>query len=366
MKPYRIAHVLMGISHAVIMFLFVTAAFSDTIPPATSVIFAYLGLLFPLLLFLNLCFLVYWLLIRKWMFLFVAGCSVLICWKPVSACLPLHPFRQEAPPARNVIKLLTYNVMGFNYQPHTKGRPNRILQYVIDSNADIVCMQEYMTEKSGRSLTQEQIAAALHMYPYHFCLPLIDRHTYTVGLAIYSKYPIAKSWKVRYDSSFNGSTVHEIDVNGKKLTVVNNHLESFKLTMEDRSKYEGFIRNINAGTFDGLRETVQRKLGAAYLIRAEQADVVAAEIRKLKGDYTVVCGDFNDTPVSYALRTIRGSFVDSFAESGNGPGSTYNQNFFWFRIDHILHSPNMKSYLTTVEKVRLSDHYPVWCYLEMN
>jgi endonuclease/exonuclease/phosphatase family metal-dependent hydrolase len=365
MKPHRIAHWLVGIFHTVIMFLFVAAAFSDAVSPEISVIFAYLGLLFPFLLVLNLCLLIYWLVIRKWMFLFIAGCSVLVCWKPVSAYFPLHPFRQE-PPERNVIRLLTYNVMCFNYQPHTKDKPNRILQYVIDSGADIVCMQEYMTGKSGHALTQEQIAKALHMYPYRFCLPLIDHHTYTVGLAIYSKYPVVKSWKVRYDSSFNGSTVHELDVNGKKLMVVNNHLESFKLTTEDRSKYEEFIKNINSDTFDGLRETVQRKLGAAYLIRAEQAEVIAAEIRKLEGDYTVVCGDFNDTPVSYAFRTVRGSLVDSFAESGNGPGVTYNQNFFWFRIDHILHSPNMKSYLTTVDNVRYSDHYPVWSFLEMN
>ncbi|MDR1337398.1 MAG: endonuclease, partial [Tannerella sp.] len=65
-------------------------------------------------------------------------------------------------------------------------------------------------------------------------------------------------------------------------------------------------------------------------------------------------------------RTVRGSLVDSFAESGNGPGVTNNQNFFWFRIDHILHSPNMKSYLTTVDNIRYSDHYPVWSFLEMN
>jgi endonuclease/exonuclease/phosphatase family metal-dependent hydrolase len=365
MKPHHIAHLLTGLCHTVIMFLFVVAAFSDAVSPETSVIFSYLGLLFPFLLFLHLCFLIYRLLMRQWMFLFIAGCSVLICWKPVSVYFPVHPFRQEAP-SGNVIKVLTYNVMSFNYQPHSKNSPNRILQYIADSEADIVCMQEYMTEKSGRSLTQRQIAGALHMYPYRFSLPLINRATYTVGLAIYSKYPITKSWKIRYDSSFNGSTVHELNVNGKKLIVINNHLESFKLTMEDRSKYEEFIRHINADTFDGLRETVRRKLGSAYLIRAEQADIIAAEIRNLKGDYMVVCGDFNDTPISYALRTIRGSLVDSFAESGNGLGSTYNQHFFRFRIDHILHSPNMKSYRTTVEKVRFSDHYPVWCYLEMN
>jgi endonuclease/exonuclease/phosphatase family metal-dependent hydrolase len=256
--------------------------------------------------------------------------------------------------------------MGFAYRPHTKEKPNPVIQYVIDSKADIVCMQECMMGTKNHFLTKEKIAGALSMYPYHYSLPLVDYRNYSIGLAVYSKYPIVKSWKIRYDSSFNGSTVHEINVNGKKVMLVNNHLESFKLTMEDRSKYAEFIKNINSDTFDGLRETVQRKLGSAYLIRAEQAEIISDEIRKLKGDYVIVCGDFNDTPISYAHRTIQGSLVDSFVESGNGLGTTYNQNLFWFRIDHILHSPSMKSYRTTVDKVSLSDHYPIWCYLEMN
>ncbi|MDR3194730.1 MAG: endonuclease/exonuclease/phosphatase family protein [Tannerella sp.] len=366
MKPKNIAHLLMGAANIAIMFLLVTAAFSDAISPEVSVLFAWLGLLFPFFLVLNALFLIYWLLVRKWMFLFIVCCSLLICWKPVSCYAPFHPFRREAPSSTGVIKLLTYNVMAFNYQPHRKEKPNRILQYIIDSKADIVCLQEYMEAKSEQSLTRKQIVKALGMYPYHFYLPLINYHTYTVGVAVYSKYPITKSWKVCYDSSFNGSTVHELDVHGKKLTVVNNHLESFKLTMEDRSRYEDFIKNINPDTFDDLRGTVQHKLGAAYLIRAEQADIIAEEIRHLKADYLVVCGDFNDTPVSYAHRTVQGELADAFVESGNGLGTTYNQNFFWFRIDHILHSPNMTSYRTTVDKLRLSDHYPVWCYLEMN
>jgi endonuclease/exonuclease/phosphatase family metal-dependent hydrolase len=334
------------------------------VSPEKSLFFPYLGLLFPFFLLLNFFFLIYWVIMQKWMFLFIVSCSILICWKPVSGYIPIHP-RQEAVPEKNVIKLLTYNVMAFGYQPHKKNKPNPIIQYIIDSRADIVCMQEYMVGKSADFLTQEQIIKALDMYPYHYNLPLVDYQKYAIGLAIYSKYPVTKSWKVRYDSASNGSTVHEMDVNGKKLIVVNNHLESFKLTTEDRSKYEDFIKNINSDTFDGLRETVQRKLGSAYLIRAEQADVISEEISKLKADYLIVCGDFNDTPVSYAHRTIQGSMVDSFVESGNGLGTTYNQNFFWFRIDHILHSPNMKSYHTTVDKISLSDHYPIWSYLEL-
>ena len=51
--------------------------------------------------------------------------------------------------------------------------------------------------------------------------------------------------------------------------------------------------------------------------------------------------------------------------TGRGMGITYNQNFFWFRIDNILHSPNMTSMNCSVDKVAYSDHYPLWCYLKL-
>ena len=91
----------------------------------------------------------------------------------------------------------------------------------------------------------------------------------------------------------------------------------------------------------------------------------AEEIKKIDTDYVLVCGDFNDTPISYAHRTIQGPLKDAYAASGRGVGVTYNENFFWFRIDNILHSANMKPINCTVDKVRYSDHYPLWCYLQL-
>lgn len=366
MKSFHYIHSFVAIIHVVVALLFIVASYSDAISPSQSVFFSYLGLLFPFFLILNIFFCLYWLIVRRWLFFFIISCSFLVCWKPISQYIPFHIPSQKLPSNR-VFKIMSYNVMGFGYKDHTAESPNKILQYIIDSNADIVCLQEYMVGKSDDFLTHATIREALSSYPYHYSLPLVIYKKYTIGLAIFSKFPILNSWKVHYDSSFNGSSVHEIDVDGKKMFVINNHLESFKLTMDDRSKYSNFIKNMNVETFGGLRETVQRRLGSAFIIRAEQAEVVADEIAHLNGDYIVVCGDFNDTPISYAHRVMQGmSLVDAFVESGKGIGATYNQNYFWFRIDHVLHSANMKSYNTTVDKVLLSDHYPIWTYLEMN
>jgi endonuclease/exonuclease/phosphatase family metal-dependent hydrolase len=279
--------------------------------------------------------------------------------------MPINLFRPETP-AKNTIKILSYNVMGFGYKDHTTEKPNPIIRYIIDSNADIVCLQEYITGISpNKVLTERKILNALSMYPYYYKMPLINYNRYTIGLGIFSKYPILKSRKIRYDSAFNGSTLHEIYINGKIVYVINNHMESFKLTMGDRSRYTEFISNVNPGTFDKLLETMQRKLGSAFHIRAEQAEIVSEEIKGLKNSHIIVCGDFNDTPISYAYRTVRGQLTDAFEESGNGVGITYNQNFFWFRLDHILHSQNINAYDATIDKMSSSDHYPIWCNIEI-
>jgi len=364
MSPFRVIHSCIATLSILCTLLFIVATYSDYVSPNQSVFFSYLGLLFPFFFILNVCVLLYWLIVRKWLMVFVVVCSFFVCWKPIAHYAPLHPFPTDVS-QKDVFKILTYNVMAFGYKDHTPDNPNEILQYIADSGADIVCLQEFMVGTLSRYMTQAKVDQALSMYPYHYAVPLVRKNRYSIGLAIFSKYPILSSRRIRYDSAINGSTIHEIDVKGKKLVVINNHLESFKLTMDDRANYSDFIRNINTETFDDLKETIQQKMGEAFLIRAEQAEIVSDEIQNLKGEYLVVCGDFNDSPISYSRRIMQGKLIDAFASSGTGIGITYNQNYFWFRIDHILHSPNMKAYNAKVDKIALSDHYPLWCYLEM-
>lgn len=129
-------------------------------------------------------------------------------------------------------------------------------------------------------LTNQKIANALKMYRYRSIIPIGTSGTLKFNIAVFSKYPISKSRKIKYDSSFNGSSIHELDIRGKKLTLINNHLESFKLTMEDRSHYSAFIKNLNSETLDGLRSSIEQKLGPAFRIRARQARAVAEEIKR--------------------------------------------------------------------------------------
>ena len=94
------------------------------------------------------------------------------------------------------------------------------------------------------------------------------------------------------------------------------------------------------------------------------ADAVAQAIRTSPHSKIIVCGDFNDTPISYARRVIGQDMNDAFIQSGQGLGISYNQNRFYFRIDHILVSKNLRTYNCTVDRsIKDSDHYPIWCYV---
>jgi endonuclease/exonuclease/phosphatase family metal-dependent hydrolase len=348
-----------GTINGIVIILFVLSAFSDRISPETSVLFSYLGLGFPVLCILNLCFIIYWIFLWEWRFILVGLFSFLICKSAVTRYFPYNK-KEEVISNEQILKVLTYNVMGFGYKDHSAKAPNPIIEYIVKSNADIVCLQEYIVGTSPKYLTNKKVFKALKMYPYRSLIPIGSSN-----IAVFSKYPISKSRKIKYDTTSNGSSIHELDIKGKKLTLINNHLESFKLTTEDKSHYSAFIKNMNTETLDGLKSSIEHKLGPAFKVRARQAEVVADEIKKIKTDYILICGDFNDTPISYVYRTIRGDLKDAYVEAGCGPGITYHENFYLFRIDNILHSKNLNPVNCTVDRVDYSDHYPMWCSLEM-
>ncbi len=47
----------------------------------------------------------------------------------------------------------------------------------------------------------------------------------------------------------------------------------------------------------------------------------------------ILCGDFNDSPLSYAYHTIAEGMKDAFVESGSGFERTYVGSMPSFRID---------------------------------
>jgi endonuclease/exonuclease/phosphatase family metal-dependent hydrolase len=250
---------------------------------------------------------------------------------------------------------------------HTKKDPNPIIQYIIEQDADIICIQEYgaLTKKNKQYLSQTDIFDIFKSMPYIHIEHLRPSNSDRIyGAAIFSKYPILKTEKIPYDSEYNGSFVAELDIRGKKVTIINNHLESNKLSEDERTGYYDLTKDINTENLENFTHMMFKRLTPAYKTRALQAQLVDKSIRENKNPYIIVCGDFNDTPISYVRRKIKGNLKDAFVNSGNGVGITFNRYRFLFRIDYIFHSKNMEAYNCNVGKLKDSDHYPLSVYLK--
>ncbi|NMA73078.1 MAG: endonuclease [Bacteroidales bacterium] len=362
----RIVHiiqVLILLVNILFIIAFIFTAYSPSFHPEKHPILSSAGLAFPLFLLINISFMLFWLFI-KIKYALLPLLSFFICFSQIKTYFPIH-FKSQDPPEQH-LKILSYNVMGFDRSFKENGE-NPILNYLKESNADIICIQEYSTSNNPKKLTQENIAEALKEYPF-FKKNQVGSSSSGNFVACFSKYPILSNEKINNQSAYNGSVKYEIAIKQDTITLINSHLESNKLTKEDKVIYEEILATSQEANQvkEGMIHLIN-KLSEASTIRATQIDTLTKVIAEAKHLPLIHCGDFNDSPISYPLNTLRKQLNDAFVQSGHGLGISYNQNKFYFRIDHILISKDLKSYQCTVDKsIDSSDHYPIWCYVAKN
>jgi endonuclease/exonuclease/phosphatase family metal-dependent hydrolase len=332
------------------------------ISPVRFLLPAYFGLAFPVILGLTIFFLLFWAVRLKWYFV-ISLTALLLSYQNVYDTFPLSR-KKEIPDGS--IKVLSYNVHLFGfYTPLSK---NEIIDYIVNSEADIVCLQEfgYSSIPKKDYLKKNEIFETLQkIYPYHHIELTQIKKSGSYGVATFSKFPILRKARVQYDSKYNSTIYSDMQIHGKEVRVFNCHLESNQLTENDKVLIKNLGEEYRNDRINEVVEHLSQKLGRSYKFRAKQADAIAEEISKT--DLPIIlCGDFNDVPVSYAYTKIRGNRLrDSFTESGNGYGYTFNEKLFWFRIDHIMHSKDFSAYRFRIDKVNYSDHFPVECYLHI-
>ena len=342
--------------------LYLWVAYSPYIEPTDHPVLACLGLTFPIFLFIEVAFLLFWLLIQQYRAALIALVGILLGYGPLHTYLPLHLSNDEAP--EGSFRLLSYNIMGFDGCKQVDGH-NTILDYLAQIDADILCLQEYVVWNRPL-LTQNDVDRALTpRYPHHHICLVSDREGYGNKIAVYSKFPILSGRSITFKGSTNGAALFELEVQGDTLTLIGCHLESNKLTAEDKAIYKEMLKDPEKEKVKSGMRLLVNKLADANALRAPQADTIAAKVAAHRHRPLIVCGDFNDSPISYVHRVISQGLDDAFVESGNGFGITYNRNHFYFRIDHILTSSHLQSYRCSVDNhFKVSDHYPISCWLK--
>ena len=144
------------------------------------------------------------------------------------------------------------------------------------------------------------------------------------------------------------------------------HLESNSIMAEDRKLYSNFLQNTDSVKLETVTSNIRNRLGSAYRMRAKQVEQVKSYIETQGTQGTIICGDFNDTPISYAYNQMKTGLKDAYVSTAFGPGITYNEYLFLFRIDYIMHSENIKAYQSKVDRIKHSDHYPLKTWLELD
>ncbi|MDD4922615.1 MAG: endonuclease/exonuclease/phosphatase family protein [Bacteroidales bacterium] len=341
-----------------IVILLIICGYAYKIKPEYSILSTFLGYGFPILAFLNLFFIFYWLFRWKvWVLISLIGAA--ITYSSYWAWFPINPTVETQ--SENPIKVLSYNVMYFSFKMDSpSGEIHPILDYIQKTDADIVCLQEAGSEFVNETACSEVGRKALKAYPYIYSGAKENRYS----VVLLSKYPAIRFKRIKYESKSNSSFLYDLKIGGDTIRLINNHLESNKLNSDEKDKYTEFLKKRESEQLTEVAEVLGSKVGSASFIRANQADSISKVVKE--SPYPVIlCGDFNDVPGSYSYRTVRKGLLDSWVENGNGWGNTFHENLFLFRIDFIMHSPDIKSYLTKVDKVKYSDHYPIWANLEI-
>ena len=336
----------------------------SNISPENALLPAYFTLVFPTILLANLFFIIFWIAFKKWYFLF-SFVLLVLSYPWYKDAFPMN-FNKKAKeiPAES-FTLLTYNtwVMG-QYKKHTKDSPNQVIQFVLDSDADIVCLQEFHVADKN-FITHDEMTRIFKKYPYQHIYYKNKKTNRKSGIATFSKYPIIKKENIEYDSRQNASIYSDIIIKNDTVRLINCHLESNNLTEKDKAMPAELRKNFDTENISSTAVYLSKKLGTAYKKRASQADTISDIIKK--SPYKVlVCGDFNDVPLSYTYTTVKGDLSDAFTTFGLGFGSTFHENLYNFRIDYIFYDQNFIPLQFKMNKVKYSDHYPLLCNIKTN
>ena len=342
-----------GANVATVMIMLLVG-FADYVNPEVYPVLACLGMAFPVFLLINMLFLFFWLVFRKRMAV-IPVIGYALAYVPIRIYMPVN-LPEDMPDG--VIKVLSYNVKGYHGKPRYDGSSDMIIDYIRSSEADIVCLQEDLPPNKSVRDAMDSIFA------YTDTVHVGNKNKNAIG--IYTRFPILRKEHIPYESDGNGSVAFFLDVDGDTVIVINNHLEATHLSPNDRRMYKDILKGeVEGDTVRAESKRLIHKLGESAAIRAPQADSVHKYIEEKAGYPIILCGDFNDNPISYARRTVAGGLTDCYVATGRGIGVSYNQKGFFVRIDNIMCSGDFKPYNCKVDnKIDASDHYPIYCWLK--
>ncbi len=332
----------------------------------------YLGLLtlaLPYFIVALVIFFFFWLFVKPF-WCIVSVIFIAIGWNAVINVIPMRVdsyFTMDKDSTS--IRIMSWNVEQFNIQNYKKnpGGKQKMLDLINEYDPDIACLQEVVAGSNPLAINYfPAIVKELDFNDNFFAYQLannFDRYHH-FGTIIFSKYPvIRKQFMINSPDDYN-STFQFIDVLIGKDTVriFNVHLQSLKFSKENR-EYLDSIQVKKPSTTES--KSVLAKIRTGAIKRGIQARFVKDAM-----DHSpypkILCGDFNDVPVSYAYETIARGMQNAFVEKGSGLSRTFDGIAPTLRIDNIFVDSNFT--VTQYRRIKrsLSDHFPIVADIKLN
>ena len=339
--------------------LMVLVGYSDRLNPVDHPILSCVGMTFPFFLLINLLFLFFWLVFRIRM-VWIPLLGYLLAYVPISIYMPINLRTSKLP--EGTIKLISYNVCeyGGNYK-YEQGF-EKVRDYLFDEDPDIVCLQEDV-DTWRRYCFKHYEKKFAYNDTVHF-----NNNVLVNGVGIHTRFPIIRRERIPYRSLSNGSVAWYLQVGNDTLLVINNHFERTHLNKEARKTYRGILKgDLKGDTARTESKKLLITLAESAAKRAPEVQVVRRYVEEHRQYPIILCGDFNDNPISYTRHEMAEVLNDCFKSTGRGLGLSYNQKGFQFRIDHIFCSDDIQPYNCQIDsKMDASDHYPIICWLKID
>ena len=306
------------------------------ISPETVPIFTIISLAVPVLLALNIFFIIYWIIKLKKYFT-ISLISIILGIGYISN---IYKFSEKKIFLNDDLKVMSYNVRLFNHYNWSTDSTivKKISSFISEKEPDVLSIQEYYDAESLQL-----------KYPYQFIKTKSNFNKF--GLAIFSKFKIINSGSLDLKESANNIIYTDILKDKDTIRVYNIHLESLKMNTSQE----------NFGTKNSNK--LLEQMEASFKKQAKQVELFLQHEKKWDGK-KILCGDFNNTAFSWVYRELSNEKQDAFKEAGKGLGKTFN---YWYplRIDFILTDANFDINNFKTFDIPYSDHYPILARLNL-
>lgn len=356
-RRFTLNKVLLWLNIFLVLITFLSYA-AVSFPPSKMGYLTVLGLSYPLVLTANILFIIIW-MFRRRRFMIFSLFAILIGTTFLLDFINFSFGVDAAAEDWKGLEVMTYNVhlFGLYDQEGSEEKRDEIFDLLKGESPDVLCFQEFFhSDQKGYFTTKDSLLKFLPTKYFHARYTHAKNGRNYFGVAMFSKYPIINKGFIPFESDVNNFCIYaDIKYQGDTIRVYNAHLQSIRFKPED---YAFVDENKNKEKLDAGVKRIAWRLKKAFEKREEQVKKVVESVATCRHP-VLMCGDFNDPPVSFTYGLLSDYLEDSFKSCGSGIGNTYNGVFPSFRIDYILHSGDFQAdYYRSVNN-DLSDHYPV-------